>query len=71
MMILKKKCKGVINIVKDCPNGAEWISSGYSAQFGVCHTSIVCDSCKEVMENNYRPKILEYNRFPLTFKRLE
>ena len=62
----EKKCKGVINAIK-CNNKAKWKAIGYSAQFGVPSTDYVCDSCKDYMKKHYTPKIMEYNRFKLTF----
>ena len=65
------KCQGIINVVKDCIYTANWKAIGYTAQFGVPSISYVCDDCKNYMKAHYRPKIMEYNRFKLTFEEVE
>jgi hypothetical protein len=53
---------------KKCGQPATWVCSGEFARFGVPLDTYYCDSCKSTVTP--RPKIMDYNRFPLKWTRL-
>ena len=65
------KCSGNGYDIKECNNEPIWIIVGVSAQFGVPHSPFHCNDCKEYLEKNPVPKIMEYNRFDYIFVEID
>lgn len=68
----ERKCEGIRNVERErekenCSEKAMWKVIGHTAQYGVPHSSYVCEKHKDYLEDHPHPKIMEYNRFQVRF----